>query len=275
MKKNVVFMILVLLMVTIVGCTSASNDDSSSPGSDSDWQNIFSDDGSLGGDSDWENVFSDSGSLLDNTANSADNIYKSYKEVYRNCSGEINTAVSRFFELFDTDFFDSDAVKYHQNMSYYGSLCSGLENIFSGKDDKIKKNLKEAFYAEDVEWSIDGGTATITFVSSLYGSGGRDADITVTIEYDGYSTAEIIFTVDGEITEKASFVTNDKYNIIAYTYNLMTIIDAVYANGDAYYIYDPGDTSIEFSVYKGSFDDPSTLIGDRQYIAIIDGALVY
>ena len=55
----------------------------------------------------------------------------------------------------------------------------------------------------------------------------------------------------------------------------MTIIDVVYANGDAYYIYDPGDTSIDFSVYKGSFDDPSALIGDRQYIAIIDGALVY
>ena len=109
-----------------------------------------------------------------------------YGEIFSTVSGEINTTISRFFELFDTDFFDSDAVKYHHNMSYYGSLCSGLENIFSGKDDKIKKNLKEAFYAEDVTWSIDGGSATITFVSSLYRDGGRDADVTVTIKYDGY-----------------------------------------------------------------------------------------
>lgn len=110
--------------------------------------------------------------------------------------------------------------------------------------------------------------AVITFVA-------EDADVTVTVEYDGSSTAEIVYTADGEITQRASFITTDQYNVIAYSYGTMTAIDAVYANGDAYYIYDSSGASADFSVYKGSFDDPSELIGDRNYIAIIDGALVY
>lgn len=153
-------------------------------------------------------------------------------------------------------------------MNYYGSFCSPFERIFSGDDDKIEKALREGFYAENIAWSVEGGTAVITFVA-------ENADVIVTVEYDGSSTAEIIYTADGEITQRASFVTTDQYNIIAYSYGTMTIIDAVYANGDAYYIYDPSGASVEVSVYKGSFDDPSKLIGDRAYIAIIGGALVY
>lgn len=208
------------------------------------------------------------GEWQETAGSNADSIYRSYKEVYRDFNGEINTAVLRFFDMFDTDFYNSDAAMYHQYMSYYGSFCSVFENIFSGDDEKIEKDLREGLYADDAEWSVDGGFAKISFVD-------QQTEVVVTVEYDGSSTAEIIYTAGGEVTQRASFVTNDEYDIVAYSYDKMTIIDAVYADGDVYYIYDPSGSSVDFSVFGGSFDDPSALIGGRSYIAILDGALVY
>lgn len=295
MKKIAAIAISVLFMVTAAGCGSASKEDGGRPESADGGaaQDVFDDSGipeedgsgydlspedGFGYDEGQQDDFGDDESLTDDFDYDAwlqeyigetdGNSYESYKEVYGRCDDAVNTAVARFFELFDTDFFNSDAVAYHQCMSYYGSLCSPLERIFSGDDDKIEKALREGFYADNITWSVEGGTAVITFVA-------ENADVIVTVEYDGSSTAQIIYTADGEITQRASFITTDQYHVIAYSYGTMTIIDAVYANGDAYYIYDPSGASVEFSVYKGSFDDPSKLIGDRPYLAIIDGALVY
>lgn len=259
MKKIAAIVISAFLMVTAAGCSSASKEDSGRTESTNGGtvQDVF----------DGSGIPEEGGSGYDLSPEDG-NSDQSYKDVYRDCNDAVNTAVSRFLELFDADFYNSDAAMYHQYMNYYGSFCSPFERIFSGDDDKIEKALREGFYAEDIAWSVEGGTAVITFVA-------ENADVIVTVEYDGSSTAEIIYTADGEITQRASFVTTDQYNIIAYSYGTMTIIDAVYANGDAYYIYDPSGASVEVSVYKGSFDDPSKLIGDRAYIAIIGGALVY
>lgn len=292
MKKRIVFALTVFLAVTAAGCGSASKENGGASESGGDSRSVLAEEDSqddfgygagleddFGYDEDGSGeADGDDGSLEDDfdydawlqeySGDTADSGYQSYKEVYRDCNDAVNMAISRFFELFDTDFYNSDAVTYHQYMTYYGSFCSPFEDIFSGKDKKIEKGIKEGFYAEDIAWSVDGGSAVITFTA-------EDENVTVTVEYDGSQTAQIIYTVGGEVTQRASFITNDRYDIIAYSYSTMTIIDAVYANGDAYYIYDPSGSSVDFSVYNGSFDDPSELIGDRSYIAIIDGALVY
>lgn len=277
MKKRIVFALTVFFALTAAaGCGSASKENggaSESGGTEDSLAVFVEEDGSKEDSQDGygygAGLEEDFGYDEDVSGESdSDGGYQSYKDVYRDCNDAVNTAISRFFELFDTDFYDSDAVTYHQYMTYYGSFCSPFEDIFSGNDKKIEKGIKEGFYAEDIAWSVDGGFAVITFTA-------EDENVTVTVEYDGSQTAQIIYTAGGEITQRASFITNDRYDIIAYSYSTMTVIDAVYANGDAYYIYDPSGSSVDFSVYNGSFDDPSELIGDRSYIAIIDGALVY
>lgn len=283
MKKMIALLTLLFMMATVAGCGSSSGDDSFSPGFGEGAENDF--DGSQSDGDDYDKDSSDDSGYddygledfdfeeisPDDHSGVSEGGYENYKDVYRDCNDKIDTATRRFFELFDTDFYDSDAATYHQYMTYYGSFCSPLEDIFSGKDDKIRKSLKEGFYTDNAEWSVNGGKAVITFPSEEY----ADSEVTITVEYDGSSTAEIIYTDGGNETQRASFITNDQYNIIAYRYDTLLIIDAIYANGDAYFIYDPNGESMDFSVYQGAFDDPAALIGDRQCIAIIDGALIY
>lgn len=262
MRKFAAVMVSVFLLTAAVGCSGTSDDGGVSRDSGGDAQSALDDVVNRQDVSDYEEFLQDASSGVDS-------IYQSYKEVYRNCSSKINDSVLRFNDLFDAEFFNSDAAAYQLYMTYYASFCSVFEDIFSGDEEEIEQDLKSGFSVDDVEWSVDGGSATITFESM------DSEDVTVTVEYDGSSTAEIIYTADGQVKQRASFITNESYSIIAYRYDTLTVINAAYANGEDYYIYAPGGSAMDFSVYQGSFDDPSTLIGDRSYVAIVDGALVY
>lgn len=324
MKKIAAIVISAFLMVTAVGCSSASKEDGGRTESTNGGaaQDVFDDSGNaedvfggdeIYGDGSGYDVSPEDGSGYDGDDNGYDdeddnfddgyddggdgyeeewtddfdydvwlqeytdqysgntngNRYQSYKEVGRDCNGAVNTSISRFYDLFDTEFYDSDASRYLSYTMMGVMHFAGVEDIFSGDARDIERSVREEFYGEDIAWSVDGGTAVITFVA-------EGQDVTVTVRYDGSSTSEIIYTADGEITQIASFISNENYDIAAYSYGAGTSINAVYANGDAYCIYDynPG-SPVDFSVYQGSFDDPSELIGDRSYIAIIDGVLVY
>lgn len=177
MKKIAAIAISVLCMVTAAGCGSPSKenggrsesgnsgavhdvfDDSGISEDDGSGYDLSPEDGSgYDDDYDYDDDYSDDGGewtddfdydawTQGSIGETGGNRYESYKEVYRNCNDAVNMTVSRFFELFDADFYNSDAAMYHQYMDYYGSFCSPFERVFSGDDDKIEKALREGFYA--------------------------------------------------------------------------------------------------------------------------------
>lgn len=297
MKKIVAWMITLLIMAVAAGCGSPEKDDGKTDQdafggieiseNDSELNRISEDDPAYEDDDDYDDYNDELTDALayDNELaddfdfdawlqeytdlySSAGDGYQSFRNVWRDCNSDINLAVSRLIDLYDTDFFNSDAAIYQQYTGYGGLLFPGVEDIFSGDNEDIESAIKSQFYAEDIAWEVDGGKAVITFET-------YDQNVTVTVEYDGSSTANAIYMAGGEITQTSSFIKNENYTIVVGTYASMTVIDAVYANGDVYYIYDPSGMSVDFSVYQGSFDDPADLIGDRPYYAICNGEFVY
>lgn len=251
MKKIAAILLSLVLALAVAGCSDSSNTGNGGSGNGSTVN---------GG------TTNDNGNNANQTT--ADSIYKTFKDVYRSCSDDINTGISQLSSYYDDAYYQTPAAQYQSYMNYGKSIFAGCEDIFSGDDSDIKSGAEDSLHLSDVEYSINGGTAVIK------GKNTDNQDTEITVEYDGSSSAQIIGKANGEQYFSASFTKNGNYSVVSYSDSFITAINATCTNGDVYYIYDTNGLSGAVSVYNNEISSFADLASGKAYIAIEGGNFV-
>lgn len=246
MKKIAAILLSLVLALSVAGCSDSSNTGN-------------------GGSGNGNGGIVNGGNNIKQTA---DSMYKSFKDVYRSCNDDVNNGISQLSSYYDDAYYQTPAAQYQSYMNYGQSVFAGCEDIFSGNDSDIKTGAEDSLHLSDVEYSVNGGTAVIK------GKNTDNQETEVTVEYNGSSSAQITGKANGEQYFSASFTKNGNYSIVSYSDSFITTINATCTNGDVYYIYDTNGLGGVFSVYNNEISSFKDITSGKAYVAIEGGSFV-